>query len=67
MSYILIDDVVYPVDTWTQIESAKEALSEAGLTKAQVWAGCPDCPDTYRVARFVYVGDAGRAVEEVES
>lgn len=58
MSFVFVDEVAYPVDTLAELAAAKEALAEANLTRAQVWAGAPDCPDSYLVNEWVYADGA---------
>ena len=47
-TFICINDETYLTDTDKQIAAARKALMVAGLESAPVWAGHPDCPDSYR-------------------
>ncbi len=38
LTYVIIGEDFYQTDTKEQIEAAKDALAEAGLTEAEVWA-----------------------------
>ena len=42
MSYVIINDTEYTIDTAEQIEVAQAALREAGQPEADVYAGEPD-------------------------
>jgi|GEM_PF-6352429 len=61
-TYITIEDGpgdadVYPVDTLEEIEAAQAALRDAGLDAAPVYAGDPDCPDSYANGRVLFAND----------
>ena len=45
---------VYPIDTAEQIVVACAALREAGLDKAAVYAGDPECPDCYATGAVLF-------------
>mgnify|MGYP000166779489 CR=1 FL=1 len=45
---------VYPIDTAEQIAVARAALREAGLDKAAVYAGDPECPDSYTTGAVLF-------------
>lgn len=44
----LTDVETYTTDTPAEIEIAQEAMRAAGITEADVWAGDPECPDSYK-------------------
>jgi len=51
MSWILVDEVVYRIDTLEDIAEAQAAMREAGLSEADVWVGDADSlaeTDTYK-------------------
>jgi len=51
VSWIIIDEIVYPLETPADIREAQAAMREAGLTEADVWVGDPESPeasDTYK-------------------
>lgn len=47
--FTLIDETAYPLDTLKEIETAEQALRDAGHTSAAVYVGDPGCPDAYRL------------------
>jgi hypothetical protein len=56
MQWITIDGEVYPIDHEEDLEAARLALWEAGLTQAEVWVGDPESPeasDTYTNGRIL--------------
>lgn len=53
-TYIMIENTAFAVDTEEQIAAAREALSEAGLTEAVVFAGDPECPDSYATSNKLF-------------
>lgn len=63
MKYILIDinsDVAataYCLDTDHETAVARQALCDAGLGEADVWAGDPTCPDSYRTGSVLFACD----------
>jgi hypothetical protein len=47
------EPLAWPVDTLRQVRRAQRALLEAGLERVEVYAGAPDCPDSYRSGEFL--------------
>lgn len=59
-TYISIGEATYPTDTDEQIAEAKEALREAGLTEAPVYAGEPDgLGDSYANGQVLFANGQG--------
>jgi hypothetical protein len=61
----LMEGAAYPIDTDEQIEAAREAMRKAGLNQAAVFAGDPNCPDSYATGQVLfaaplYTADQGR-------
>ncbi len=52
-TFVIIDDNVYPTDSGEQIDIAKMALLEAGMTSADVWAGDPD-DESYKNGQILF-------------
>lgn len=50
MSYILIHDEPWTIDTAEEIAAAMQAMTDAGMAEAEVWVGDPDGQegDTYK-------------------
>lgn len=49
-----IDDLIYPVDTEQEIEIAKAAMEEYGLTELPVLTGDPDSNDVIRTSLVLW-------------
>lgn len=62
MTYITIDQgehtAVYATDTAEQVAEAQAALAAHGLDSAPVWAGDPDCTDSYRTGDVLWAAEA---------
>lgn len=49
--YVVIAEQSYPIDSAAECEAADQALLDAGLSETPVYAGDPECPDSYRNGR----------------
>lgn len=47
----------YSIDTLAEIEIAQAAMLEADMTEAPVYAGAPDCPDSYANGQTLFARD----------
>jgi hypothetical protein len=45
---------VYPIDTAEQIAEAQAELASLGIASARIWAGDPDCPDSYETGGVLW-------------
>jgi hypothetical protein len=58
-TYIVVHDspdgTAYPTDTEEEVAMAIEALRANGEESARVYAGEPDCPDSYANGQTLYV------------
>lgn len=69
-TYIVIDQgeggdfAFYYTDTEEQIDEARAALAAWGLDSAPVWAGDPDCPDSYKNGQVVFQQDEASCMLE---
>jgi hypothetical protein len=58
-TYIVVHDspggTVYPTDTREEIALAIDALRANGEESARVYAGDPDCPESYANGQTLYV------------
>lgn len=53
-TYVVINEELYPVDTPDQIDTAQTALVNVGQYSARVYAGDPECPDSYWNGQTLY-------------
>jgi hypothetical protein len=62
-SYITITEgehtATYATDTVEQVAEAQAALAAHGLDSARVYAGDPDCPDSYETGDVLWATEAG--------
>jgi hypothetical protein len=59
-TYITIDDHAYPTNTDEQVAAAREALREAGLESAKVYAGEPDgMGESYANGALLFAAESG--------
>lgn len=49
-----VEGEIFPIDTDEQIDLARAAIRAAGLAKATVYAGDPDCPDHYATGAVLF-------------
>lgn len=56
MSYIMVGNDAYSIDTPSELAEAKDAMRNAGMRQADVWAGEPDgMGDSYRTSQKVFL------------
>ena len=60
MSFILIDDEIWMLETAADVLAAKVALRQAGLTEARVFVGDPESPETYPNGQILFAEDPPR-------
>lgn len=64
MAYIIVEDEILSVDTLGQCTVAGEAVSDAGLEYADVYAGDPGTIDSYRNGEKLYAVPRNRGRTE---
>ena len=75
-TYVLINDQPYPTDTDDEIAAARMKLAEYGFRVGVVYAGDPECPDSYANGQLLHpaedaldqllaqVKDGGREIDD---
>jgi hypothetical protein len=70
--FILIDEVIYPIDTFEQIYKAQDAMEEAEVVSTMIFNGDPTCPDSYAADRLLWLPSSritwdGEARDDLEA